>query len=340
MLSLLVYMLFYMFYKSMLEKKYGRWRVISDQLIQNTIFSEMEDASADAKVPVPAGTGELIKDKHFRKLLVNEIMSAKRNISGAASASLNQLYKQMGLDKYALKGLRSHKWHVKAKAIQELTVMEMTDFVNQLHLFTNDHNDLVRMEAQSALVQFNGFEGLSFLDAITHPLSDWQQIKLLQKLSLKPVVNIDMDNWFKSGNRSVVIFTLKLARNYHRYDLHDAIVSCLDHEDPAVRLEAINCLSEINIYDTSDRLIERFLGETIKNQLAMIKAMQNIGTERDILFLLDLLDFSNDEMRLHAARALAHNSNKNALQSLEEHARKAGFPLSAIVMQIKGELAA
>jgi len=89
---------------------------------------------------------------------------------------------QLKLEKYALKSLKSRKWYIKAKAIQELTVMEIDEFVSQLYPYTNDQNEHVRMEAQNALVQFNGFDGLSFLDIVSYPISDWQQIKLLQKL--------------------------------------------------------------------------------------------------------------------------------------------------------------
>ena len=104
---------------------------------------------------------------------------------------------------------------------------------------------------------------------------------------------------------------------------HDNILPCLDHADPQVRLEAINFFCEIYTDDTSDELISRFLTDSFKHQLAMIKAFQSIGTEKDIEFLLSLLHENNYEMKFSAARALA-KIGKNGLTSLEDQANSTG----------------
>jgi hypothetical protein len=336
MISLLIFMLFYMYYKSVREKKHIKWSSISDLLIHKAVFYD-DDMEADTLIPVTARAEKLMHNKQFRKFLTGEILSAKKNINGTAADNLKHLYQQLQLEKYALKNLNSRYWHIKAKAIQELTVMEMKEFITQLYPYTNNQNELVRMEAQTAIVQFNGFDGLRFLDVVTYPISDWQQIKLLQQLSLVPPANISIDCWLGSANNSVVVFALKLARNYHRFELHDNILPCLDHLNARVRLEAINFLCDIYTDDTSDEFISRFLKEGFPQQLAMIKAFQSIGSEKDILFLLDLLDEDNHEIKLSAARALA-KIGKNGLTSLLDHANIVGYPLDEMVMQIKGEM--
>ena len=338
MISLLIYMLFYMYYKSVREKKHVKWLLISDLLIRKAVFYE-DEMEAETLIPVTARAEKLMNNKQFRKFLTSEILSAKKNIIGTAADNLKHLYQQLQLEKYALKNLDSRYWHIKAKAIQELTVMEMKEFITQLYPYANNQNELVRMEAQTAIVQFNGFEGLRFLDVVTYPISDWQQIKLLQQLSHVPPMNISIDCWLGSANNSVVVFALKLARNYHRFELHDNILPCLDHPDARVRLEAINFLCDIYTDETSDELISRFLKEDFQHQLAMIKAFQSIGSEKDILFLVSLLDEENYEIKLSAARALA-KIGKNGLTSLLDHAGAASYPLNEMVMQIKGELAA
>ena len=297
-------MLCYMYFKNAHDKKFDKWRLISDLLIRKAVFYDDDEIQDDKLIPVTTRAEKLMQDKHFRKLLVNEIMSAKKNISGISADNLKHLYVQLGLEKYALNNLNSSRWYIKAKAVQELTIMDMSEFFDQIYSYTDDKNDLVRMEAQSALVQFKGFDGLRFLDTITSPISNWQQIKLLQQLSHLPPSDIDMSPWFKSPNSSVVVLALKLARNYHRFELHDDIVSCLDNSDPWVRIEAIYCLNEIYTDETSDHLISRFLNEILKNQLAILKVLQTIGTDKDVLFLLDLLTFENDEIKIQAARAL------------------------------------
>lgn len=339
-LGVLIYMLSYMYFKNLYDKKFDKWSLISDLLIRKAVFYDDDDElEGDKMIPVTARAEKLISSKHFRKLLVNEIMSAKRSITGVSADNLKHLYMQLGLDKYAFANLSSSKWHIRAKAIQELTVMDIHEYVEQICTYTDDKNDLVRMEAQSALVQFNGFEGLNFLDTLYSPISNWHQIKLLQQLSQLPPANVDMTSWFTTTNSSVIIFTLKLARIYQRFDLYYEIVSCLDHEDPTVRYEAIHCLNEIYTDETSDDFISRFLNEVLKNQLAMIKVMETVGTEKDMLFLLDLLTYENDEIKIHAARALVQ-SNKDGMSSLEKYSREENHSINEIVMHIKGEVAA
>jgi hypothetical protein len=339
MIGLLTYMFFYMYFKSKHEKKHDRWRLISDLLIRKAVFYDDEEVQAETTIPVTARAEKLMRNKHFRKLLTGEILSAKKNITGIAADNLKHLYQQLKLDKYALKNLKSRQWHIKATAIQELTVMEMKELLTLLYPYTNNENELVRMEAQTAIVQFCGFDGLKFLDIITYPISEWQQIKLLQQLSQVPPVYVSIDDWLKSPNNSVVIFALKFARSYNRFELHDIIIPCLDHSDPNVRTQAVRYLYEIYTDETSDHFISRFLKESLKQQLTMIKAMQNVGTDKDIPFLLSLLDEDSNEMKLCAARALAH-IGKNALVSLEDYAETAGYPMNEMLTQIKGELAA
>jgi hypothetical protein len=334
-------MIFYLYFKARIEKKRGKWRMISDMLISKAIFFEDQRDEIEDEILASATTAakKLVNNRHFREFISEELMSAKKNFSGGSSDSLKDFYLDLDLDKYALENLGSRRWYIKAKAIQELTTMHVDEFIEQIQAFTNDKNDLVRMEAQAALVQFNGFDGLEFLDTITYPISNWQQIKLLQLLSQQPPSNIDIARWFSSDNSSVIIFALKLARNYHRFELHDAIASCLDNEDPQVRLEAIHCLNEIYTDETSDQFIARFLREDIKHQVAMAKVMQTIGTDKDKLFLLDLLTYDSDELKLNAARALA-NASHDGLVSLEEYSKKSDPAIGQIIMHVKGEKAA
>jgi hypothetical protein len=67
--------------------------------------------------------------------------------------------------------------------------------------------------------------------------------------------------------------------------------------------------------------------------------MATVGTEKDMLFLLDLLTYENDEIKISAARALVQ-SNKNGMTSLEKYSKESNQSIKGIVMHIKGEIAA
>src|SRR5258708_25161249 len=75
--SLLVYMLFYMFFKNMYEKKYDKWRLISDLLIRKAVFYDDDDDETEEEtiIPVTTRAKKLMRSRHYRKLLTEEIMS-------------------------------------------------------------------------------------------------------------------------------------------------------------------------------------------------------------------------------------------------------------------------
>jgi hypothetical protein len=331
-------MLFFLYNKRRNEKQYEKWRLIAGLLIRKAVFYD-DEVNTETSIPLTARAEKLMYNKHFRQLMTGELILTQKSVAGRASDNLKHLYQQLQLDKYALENLKSTYWYVKAKAIQELTLMGFKDVLPKLYRYTNNKNELVRMEAQSAAVQFYGFEGLRFLNVITYPLSEWQQIKLLQQLSQVAPMNVSIDSWLNSQNSSVVVFALKLARSYHWFQWHDTILSCLEHSDPEVRLQAVYCLCEIYTDKTAAILISRCRHEGPEIQLAIVKTLQSIGSEEDIPFLVDLLYDDNNEIRICAARAIIHLS-KNGLAVLEMSASAIGYPLNEMLAQIKGELIA
>jgi hypothetical protein len=337
-ICLLIFMLFFLYKKRINEKQQKKWRLIAGLLIRKAVFHD-EEANTETSIPLTARAGKLMHNKHFRRLITGELILTKKSVAGKASDNLKYLYQQLQLDKYALENLKSTYWYVKAKAIQELTLMGLKDVLPKLYRYTNNRNELVRMEAQSATVQFYGFEGLRFLNVITYPISEWQQIKLLQQLSQVAPVDVSIDTWLNSKNSSVVVFALKLARGYHWFQWHNTILSCLEHPEPDVRLQAIYCLCEIYTDKTAEILVSRFWDEDPEIQLAIVKTLQSIGSEENIPFLVDLLDYDNNEIRICAARAIVHLS-KNGLAVLGMSASAIGYPLNEMLAQIKGELIA
>src|SRR5690606_13427180 len=116
-----------------------------------------------------------------------------------------------------------------------------------------------------------------FLDVISYQISAWQQMKLLKELSIIPHVNVSgIDKWLKSDNCSVVVFALKLARNYHHFELYEEIIACLQHTEAHVRIQAVYTLTDIFTEDTSKKMLANFDSEEHNNQLAILKAVRKI----------------------------------------------------------------
>ena len=138
--------------------------------------------------------------------------------------------------------------------------MELQQYRDKIEPYVNHKKLLVRLEAQNTLLKFNGFKGLNFLDQANYPLTEWQQIKLLEQLNTLPSGDLSgIENWLTSRNDSVVVFALKLARNYFQFQLHDQIVTCLQHPHSDVRNEAILTLKAIPTALTAQHLMAAFL---------------------------------------------------------------------------------
>ena len=94
--------------------------------------------------------------------------------------------------------------------------MEQRKQVARIYRLTNAPNEILRMEAQAAIVQLYGFEGLRFLDILVRPLSEWQQIHLLRLLSRTPgTPSGKLREWLRSSNPTVRDFARKLTAEHH-----------------------------------------------------------------------------------------------------------------------------
>jgi hypothetical protein len=216
-------------------------------------------------------------------------------------------------------------------------MMEQKQRVVRIYRLTNADHEMVRMEAQSAIVQLYGFEGLRFLDIIDRPLSEWQQIKLLRLLARAPGILPDkIGSWLASANDSVRIFALKLVAEHHQQELHGQVINCLYHDSPQVRLQAVRCLREIYTEDTSIALLGIYGIESPLCRLAILDTLGQIGSDGDCLFLTSRLENDDNDLRMGAARALVKLGSPG-LQCLEQFPKAAIHPWKEIIGQAKTE---
>lgn len=281
---------------------------------------------------------KFIQDRRFRDVLVADIITASKNLTGGALIQLKQLYQQLDLEEYALRKLNSPLWYLKAQGLQELATLQLVKYVPKLAKLVNHPNELVRMEAQNALLQLQGFQGLEFLAHVSYPISDWQQIKLLHDLhELPATADIEIKKWLKSANDTVCILAIRIVKQFHLFQLHDLIVSCLDHPGPKVRHEAIIALKDIYTAETSKELEKRYPGEIQQNRLNIVNVLKFIGSPDDINFLKTNLPFVNNELKVALIRAIAA-IDPSRLADFELHEANSNYPEAQIIRQVKEEL--
>lgn len=346
-LLLLIYITVHQYNVNRREAKRTRWNFIADHAIRSAIFfddEEPKDPLTDAlsileadKLKLPGRLMKLMHNPYFRSILAKKIVSAKRNMSGEASENLVRLFRQLQLDQRALEMLNGSLWSRKALAIQQIGGMGLVEFEKNMLKYVDDKHGLIRVEAQNALLRFHGFDGLRFLDTATYPITEWQQIKLLDQLShLKAENFTGIDFWLKSNNESVVLFALKLVKTYHRYELYQEVISCLKHQSADIRMQAIIVLKKLLSENTAPVLIALYPDETLRNKLAILQTLEVTSTTEDIPFLMNILDDQSNEIKMGACRALVSlgEEGKDALCS---HPQADSRPLCQMIAQIKEE---
>ncbi len=270
-----------------------------------------------------------------KQLVINEVIKAKTNFKGTASKNLEQLYCQLQLNEFSLNKLSQRSWSTIVSGIQELSAMQQLDHLPSIKKLLNHPNEYVRIEAQCALVQLAGYEGLRFLDDLKYPLTDWHQIKLVDQLSkLEPVESIGFFRWLYSANDTIIILLLKTIASAKSLSMYQWVIVLLKHNNPAVIIEAVKCLKEIANSDTPALLQQSFAHQTKNCQLLIIQVLGDIGCDDQKFFLLHQLSNSDDAIKLAAANALVNCIN-DGFMILQEYCYDKGSPYTQIISHVK-----
>ena len=97
----------------------------------------------------------IASDIYGRQVLIDQIIDVSINLKGKEIEKLFDLYKLLGLDKDSIKKANSRQWHKKIKGIRELAYMNIKDANTVIYKALNSSNEILRMEAQIALVRLN-----------------------------------------------------------------------------------------------------------------------------------------------------------------------------------------
>ncbi|MBC7653325.1 MAG: HEAT repeat domain-containing protein [Oligoflexus sp.] len=322
------------------ELNYYDWKELADDLITMAIFFEPDelDPSNISGVEISPKIKELLPNKHFRTIFTNQLLSAKENVTGSSGDNLNHLYTQLGLEIFALKKIRSKSWHKIAKGIKELGIMDLKKYLIDIEPFLNYKKNLIRIEAQNTILKFKGFQGLRFLDTASYPISEWHQLKLLEELAqLPPDDFTGIGNWLNSTNDSVVLFALKLVRNYHLFQFHQQLTQLFSHQNEDIRLHAIISIKEIPDETTANSLIKIYKKETINIKLEILIALKQLAMEDEIPFIVSCLDDNLTDIKFAAATTLYH-IKPNGFKHVLVHSDADKEPLVKIIKHLQSNI--
>ncbi|SDI53446.1 HEAT repeat-containing protein [Chryseobacterium taeanense] len=313
-LVMIIIVIIYSIYQYRFSVRISGWSEIINKKITKVIVYEEDEALTDHDFI------EANKDPLFRNLFLQKLVDSEKKFSGAAKGKIKHLFEEYKLQDDALKKLSQKKSHLIAGGIQELTAMNVEESLPEISKFLTHASPQVYQEAQYALVNFNGFEGLHYLDTIQSVISEWQQLRLLSSIT-HISENSDglINGWLQSSNDSVTIFTLKLIRKFQILSVYSMVAELTVHSSTEVRVQAVQTLLSLENASTITYLIEAYPDQPIEVQFEILKAIKSSGDKSSLNFLKNqLLNSTESAVKVYAAEVLFSLGQQEFLELLSQ----------------------
>lgn len=308
----------------LLRKKY--------QPVFTRILFESDEALNDEEVYKLFEETDL-KIPYHREIINDEIIHLHSNFTGDAALRLEKLFVQLLFHEDSIRRLKSTQWHLVAKSMRELALMNVREAHPILAKFLNSKNEILRMEARVAMMKLSETEPLSFLSKETEPLTDWDKANIHAMLTrMESPVIPDFSIWLNSPNKTVIHFCIMMIGYYRQQESADVLVRILNHEDEIIRLAVVRALRDLNARSSEESLITLYPLETSEIQFEILKTLEVIGREKSTFLLEKILKNPITEYRLaiQAVRSLLATAG-NGPQKVQEMLRTGEPTLQMII---------
>lgn len=307
--------------KSFVESRKLRLKRRVEPILQEIIFSngngELKSSVNRLQRSMSAGRKSADAD-----IIREVILFYHRNLDGDAKKRLEELYRETKLKEQDLNRLKKGEWHEQARAITNLGEMRIRETLFEILQYADNPNEFVRNEAQYVAVVLGGKRALSFLEEIKSPISEWQQIRLLDEcMKFQYQLLEKISDWLRSTNHSVVLFGLKVVRNTNQYQGKSEIKKLLYHKNPRIQEKAVETCIDLGYDSLLPELLETYeLSKDQKHEETIIRAIGELGNFKHAAFLKDTIKVEKRyEIILEASRALKKLGKRDILLSMSQN---------------------
>ncbi len=247
----------------------------------------------------------IASDNYRRQVLIDQMIDVSKNLKGEEAKKLLGLYKDLGLDKDSIKRAEDIRWHKKVKGFRELAFMNIKDANDVIYKALNSSNDILRMEAQIALVRLGEENPFEFLSHLTRPFSLWGQITLHELIVQHNIAVPPFKQWLKSANVSVAMFALRMIREFKQKDAEDEIREILLRPEPEIRQLAVQVAGDLGMRSTLEPMKKMYKNQDYNISLEIIKSMGKMPDPSMMGFLKLVLDKEDDvQLQIEATKAI------------------------------------
>jgi hypothetical protein len=247
----------------------------------------------------------IANSKFSRQLLIHEMIDLSINLKGEIKESIKELYLLLDLKRDSLANAYSKRWHENVRGFRELAFMDIREANDRILSALNSNNDILRMEAQIALVGLSDDNPYHFLDFLEKPLSIWEQITLHELLIQHDLKVPAFKQWLESKNHTVVIFALEMVSSFRQKGTGKKLIKLFNHENQDVRQTAFRVCGELGLRSSLPAMKRIYMQEPVKNKLEILNAFAKIPVERHLNFLKSVLDQEGDvQLQIKAVKAM------------------------------------
>ena len=266
-------------------------------LLVDYLFSDSEEKLREIQ--------KIATSQFNKEILINQMIDLSVNLSGEAKEKLRGLYLKLHLDRDSIDKANNRKWHIKIKGFKELAFMNIRETNWKIRNALKSSNNILRMEAQLALVRLNEDDPFKFLDDLKKPFTLWEQLNVHEQITFHNLPIPDFSRWTDSPNKTVIIFSLRMIQVFKQNHAAQAVISCLEHSDYDVRKTAIKVCGEIQLREALPHLKHMYKKEDYSNCMNIVHAMRKMPDESVLGFLTKVIDKEEDvQLQIEAALAI------------------------------------
>lgn len=264
----------------------------------------------------PEAFRKIASDRFRRQVLIDQMIDVSVNLKGDTQAKLVKLYKELELDKDSLERAASRKWHLKIKGFRELAFMGIREANDEIYKAINSRNEILRMEAQIALVRLSDKDPFEFLSHMKRPFSMWEQMTLHDLIVHHDIAVPEFQKWLTSPNPTVVMFALRMIREFKQKDAEPELRKVLLHRDQRVSKLAVEVAGDLDMRSTLDTMKRMYKYQDYNNCLEIVRSMGKMPDQCMMGFLKLVLDKEDDvQLQIEAVKAI-ENMGEEGVKAL------------------------
>ncbi len=253
----------------------------------------------------------IASDNYRRQVLIDQMIDVSVNLKGEEAKKLFSLYKHLGLDRDSIKRANDVRWHKKIKGFRELAFMNIKDANDVMYRALNSSNEILRMEAQIALVRLGDKNPFEFLSKLTRPFSLWEQITLHELIIQHNIPVPPFKQWLKSPNPTVAMFALRMIREFRQKDAEDEVRETMLRPEPEIRQLAVQVAGDLEMRSTLETMKKMYKNQDYNICLEIIKSMGKMPDLSMMGFLKLVLDKEDDvQLQIEATKAIENNGEE------------------------------